>query len=95
LIHQDLKPENILIDHHFKLKIADFGSSIDISNLNQPREYLTTIWYRSPEKLLNLEHYTESIDVWSIGCIVILKNFQHFHTDGRVIPQETTFQWKE
>jgi serine/threonine protein kinase len=65
-----LKPENILIDHRFKLKIADFGSSVEISNLNQPKEYLTTIWYRSPEKLLNLEKYSESIDVWSIGCIV-------------------------
>ena len=26
-------------------------------------------WYRAPEVILNASHYTNALDVWSIGCI--------------------------
>ena len=28
ILHRDIKPENIMLDHHFHLKLADFGFSI-------------------------------------------------------------------
>lgn len=28
------------------------------------------MWYRAPELLLGARHYTPSIDIWSIGCII-------------------------
>ena len=31
--------------------------------------HVVTRWYRAPELILLEENYTESIDVWSIGCI--------------------------
>lgn len=33
-------------------------------------EYVVTRWYRAPELLLSCDHYTASIDVWSVGCIL-------------------------
>uniref|UniRef100_A0A3B4XL48 mitogen-activated protein kinase n=1 Tax=Seriola lalandi dorsalis TaxID=1841481 RepID=A0A3B4XL48_SERLL len=32
-------------------------------------EYVATRWYRAPELLLSLNHYTLAIDLWSVGCI--------------------------
>lgn len=33
-------------------------------------EYISTRWYRSPECLLTDGHYSEKMDIWSIGCII-------------------------
>ena len=77
-VHQDLKPENILVQKNLKLKIGDFGSTIkkNLKGRNFKEEYLGTIWYRSPEKLLGIQNYDESVDMWSIGSIV--RNFLIF-----------------
>lgn len=32
-------------------------------------DYISTRWYRAPELLFGSEHYSSSVDVWSIGCI--------------------------
>lgn len=32
-------------------------------------DYISTRWYRAPELLCGAELYTESVDMWSIGCI--------------------------
>ena len=31
---------------------------------------VATRWYRAPEGLVSSEHYTEAVDVWSVGCIL-------------------------
>jgi serine/threonine protein kinase len=72
IIHRDIKPENMLIkviDGEFIIKYADFGSSINEirSNGNHTRG-ITTLYYRSPELLLNKTKYDERVDVWSLGC---------------------------
>lgn len=55
----------------FLVKIADFG--LARSN-NLPYEsyssQVVTIWYRSPELLLGEDKYNNSIDIWSVGCIM-------------------------
>ena len=28
-----------------------------------------TLWYRAPEILLGVKHYSTPVDLWSIGCI--------------------------
>ena len=28
IIHRDFKPENIMLDHHFHLRLSDFGFSV-------------------------------------------------------------------
>uniref|UniRef100_A0A0A9XUP3 Cyclin-dependent kinase 3 n=1 Tax=Lygus hesperus TaxID=30085 RepID=A0A0A9XUP3_LYGHE len=30
---------------------------------------VVTLWYRSPELLLDSQYYHTAIDIWSIGCI--------------------------
>ena len=32
-------------------------------------EYVATRWYRAPEIMLSWSEYSQSIDVWSVGCI--------------------------
>lgn len=31
---------------------------------------IITLWYRPPEVLLGLDHYTTKVDSWSVGCIM-------------------------
>jgi serine/threonine protein kinase len=73
ILHRDLKPRNILVNSNCDLKICDFGlARADIPELYEAgamTEYISTRWYRAPELLVGSEDYTESIDMWAIGCI--------------------------
>lgn len=70
IIHCDLKPENILLTSSTckKIKIIDFGSSC-FSN-DTIHTYIQSRYYRSPEVILGFP-YTEAIDMWSLGCILV------------------------
>lgn len=69
IIHCDLKPENILLCQPDKpeIKVIDFGSACFTNR--RIYSYIQSRFYRSPEVILGLP-YTESIDMWSLGCIV-------------------------
>lgn len=72
--HRDLKPQNVLI---FSMtlspiaKLADFGTPLVNSCIHEPHqtEITTTLWYRSPEGILD-QPYTYSNDVWALGVII-------------------------
>ena len=32
--------------------------------------HVTTRWYRAPEMILMEQSYTESVDIWALGCIL-------------------------
>ena len=72
LIHADLKPENIMLvepeNQPFKVKVIDFGSASHVSK-TVPATYLQSRYYRAPEIILGL-NYNESIDMWSLGCVI-------------------------
>lgn len=70
LIHCDLKPENILLKslQSPSIKVIDFGSACH--ELQTVYTYIQSRFYRSPEVLLGLP-YSTSIDMWSLGCIVV------------------------
>lgn len=70
VIHCDLKPENILfrVPHRSALKVIDFGSSCQREQ--QQYKYIQSRFYRSPEVILELG-YTQAIDMWSLGCILV------------------------
>jgi serine/threonine protein kinase len=73
ILHRDLKPRNLLVNSNCDLKICDFGlARADIPELYEAgamTDYISTRWYRAPELLLGSEDYSNSVDMWSIGCI--------------------------
>ncbi|XP_015249757.1 PREDICTED: mitogen-activated protein kinase 7 [Cyprinodon variegatus] len=74
VIHRDLKPSNLLVNENCELKIGDFGMARGLSSHPEESycfmtEYVATRWYRAPELLLSLNHYSLAIDMWSVGCI--------------------------
>ncbi|XP_072452557.1 mitogen-activated protein kinase 12 isoform X4 [Notamacropus eugenii] len=50
------------------LKILDFGLARQTDS--EMTGYVVTRWYRAPEVILNWMHYTQTVDIWSVGCIM-------------------------
>jgi len=71
VLHRDLKPANVLVNANCDLKICDFGLAryLDPEERGEKTDYVVTRWYRAPELILS-HHYTNGIDMWSIGCIM-------------------------
>jgi cyclin-dependent kinase-like len=72
IMHRDIKPENLLISARAnELKLCDFGFARAVTSARQElTDYVATRWYRAPELLLGSTHYTASVDMWAIGCIM-------------------------
>ncbi|VDN56818.1 unnamed protein product [Dracunculus medinensis] len=69
IIHRDLKPQNILINRDQNVKITDFGLARHFSAQSSFTPVVVTLWYRSPELLLQCP-YNTAVDVWAAGCII-------------------------
>ncbi|XP_051964185.1 mitogen-activated protein kinase 13-like isoform X1 [Xyrauchen texanus] len=68
IIHRDLKPGNLAVNQDCELKILDFGLARHAEA--EMTGYVVTRWYRAPEVILNWMHYTQTVDIWSVGCIM-------------------------
>ncbi|KAK2874522.1 hypothetical protein Q8A67_021675 [Cirrhinus molitorella] len=68
VLHRDLKPENILVTSRGQVKLADFGLARIYSCHMALTPVVVTLWYRSPEVLLQTT-YATPVDIWSTGCI--------------------------
>ncbi|XP_051957330.1 cyclin-dependent kinase 4 [Xyrauchen texanus] len=68
VLHRDLKPENILVTSRGQVKLADFGLARIYSFHMVLTPVVVTLWYRSPEVLLQTT-YATPLDIWSTGCI--------------------------
>lgn len=81
IVHRDIKPENLLISAQGKVKLADFGLSIN-STTERPVTRLGTLDYmapevmRCPDKLLPEDHkdradiaYSAGVDIWAVGIL--------------------------
>nr|XP_020838538.1 mitogen-activated protein kinase 12 isoform X1 [Phascolarctos cinereus] len=68
IVHRDLKPGNLAVNEDCELKILDFGLARQTDS--EMTGYVVTRWYRAPEVILNWMHYTQTVDIWSVGCIM-------------------------
>lgn len=70
IIHRDIKPENILITEYNSIKIADFGCSFHLNDLEHDKTRICgTLYYLSPEMILR-KSYNHSVDIWSLGILM-------------------------
>ncbi|KAM0674101.1 serine/threonine protein kinase [Gurleya vavrai] len=76
-IHRDVKSSNILLNNDGIVKLADFGLTKKKKQIMTNR--VCTLWYRAPELLLGCSKYTNKIDSWSTGIILLeMKGFTFF-----------------
>ena len=71
--HRDLKPENILIQQSGQTvvaKIADVGLAKYAGDRNM-HTYAGTLLYMAPELWNTEQGYTNAVDLWSFGIIVL------------------------
>lgn len=72
VIHRDIKGANILISSNGQAKLADFGLARIFYPNNKQAQYtnrVVTLWYRAPELLLGARNYSDTVDMWSLGCV--------------------------
>ncbi|KAL8097436.1 hypothetical protein AgCh_030534 [Apium graveolens] len=68
VVHRDIKPENILYTTSGKLKLADFGLAVRISNGQTLSGVVGSPAYVAPEVLDG--NYSTKVDIWSAGVLV-------------------------
>jgi serine/threonine protein kinase len=72
-MHRDIKPSNILCFNNNIIKLCDFGlakQSIAGYNTTHSRN-VVTVPYRAPEVILTNGYYNHSVDIWSVGVILL------------------------
>ena len=89
IVHRDLKFENILIKYinkenkdKYKVKLADYGISKQLTNFTHLKTKVGTLKYEAPEILKGSKDYNEKCDLWSLGIIIYRLYFKKFPYDG-------------
>jgi serine/threonine protein kinase len=75
VLHGDLKPSNILLTCQGRIRLADFGSAIELDQGfrdSYKGPYLGTSAFASPEiiRAVPIDVLTPAIDIWSFGCVL-------------------------
>jgi serine/threonine protein kinase len=74
-LHRDLKSINILIgkntDGKILVKISDYGLGVNISQNNEFLGNCGSNGFKAPEMLIGSPVYYKSLDVWSIGVVIL------------------------
>ncbi|KAF9406712.1 p21 protein (Cdc42 Rac)-activated kinase [Podila epigama] len=69
-IHRDIRSDNILLDAKGRVKLADFGHSVQLTK-EQPRRnsVVGTPYWMAPEVIRGF-NYGTSVDIWSLGIVM-------------------------
>jgi serine/threonine protein kinase len=81
IAHRDIKPQNLLINHEFEIKLVDFNISKKGKDSETQgkfsKRFMTQVsspLFAAPE-ILSPDFYTESVDIWGIGIILVTMLF--------------------
>lgn len=85
VIHRDIKPDNIFVDDKFRVCLGDFGLARSISK--ELTDAIGTKGYKAPEVILG-KQYSEAIDIWSLGCVVLFLVLGRSIFDARSIGEQ-------
>ncbi|KAL7716868.1 non-specific serine/threonine protein kinase [Entamoeba marina] len=73
IVHRDIKAANILVCKDGSVKIADFGVSVQTSDVNKAEgaeDPIGTPNWMAPE-VIQMQGTTVKADVWALGCTII------------------------
>ncbi|XP_067138558.1 PAS domain-containing serine/threonine-protein kinase-like [Centruroides vittatus] len=67
ILHRDIKDENIIMDHHFHIKLIDFGSAAFMQEGHYFSTFCGTMEYCSPEVLKGNKYAGPELEMWALG----------------------------
>lgn len=76
IMHRDIKPGNILMNRDCSIKLANFGlarslkSALTHSWSTKFTDYIANRFFQAPEVVLGATNYTNTVDIWSLGCVI-------------------------
>lgn len=67
MAHRDIKPSNVFIDNYGRALLGDFGFSYVQLFPSLLNSFCGSLYYRSPENLMEKPHDPFKADIWSLG----------------------------
>jgi protein-serine/threonine kinase len=72
IIHRDIKSDNILLSMSGNIKLGDFGYAAQLTRERKKRNSkVGTVCWMAPEIIRAAEMYTEKVDIWSLGIMML------------------------
>lgn len=77
IMHRDVKPQNVCIDHAYrKLRLIDWGLAEFYHPGQDYNVRVASRYFKGPELLVNYQYYDYSLDMWSLGCMLVSMIFK-------------------
>lgn len=70
-LHRDIKSDNVLVDRNGRVKLADFGFAINLTQEEAKRTSVVGTPYWMAPELIRGTAYDGAVDVWSLGITAI------------------------
>eukprot|EP00826_Nyctotherus_ovalis_P004908 TRINITY_DN1108_c0_g1_i4.p1 TRINITY_DN1108_c0_g1~~TRINITY_DN1108_c0_g1_i4.p1 ORF type:complete len:484 (+),score=164.29 TRINITY_DN1108_c0_g1_i4:98-1549(+) len=82
VLHRDIKLDNILIDKEGRVKVIDFGFSVDVGS-QKLKTHCGTLSYMSPELVAKKEYLGAPADMWALGVVFYAMLFGKYPFSGK------------